>query len=702
MDSSITWNLATIEASGSFTERLYNLEIDGLHVHAPPIEAELTTVKVQVGVALSTLSWNIRSITVDGDSFKYASVENNNANTEATSQRNSFELPIAEIQQSLDWIGRIKHFAISINRLEIQSGETQFTGTAVTKKRSGKDLELEVAGTLNSKKDATQVRLSLLQQVQFQSQDILSIDLTVQDATKPLNAHATLVTSATPMDIKLHWNGAPGLDSGNLQAKLSSDAVQITPKIQYPVAKFGLLETNPNCLISLKWNAKQFINMNCGVTFTKQTRRKTIPSSATATIKASLTDSGVLYLGQIGITLDELQHTIYEGRGMASAQFSTNPNNIADTFKLISNKIDIDLKVAEFQKIVDMLHSSPFPIPRPFSALRGPVTIKLGEPLSNENRTYRLPFKITTNLKSNKQVVKTTSTGFIERTPSNLFYLSADVSCNQVSLIAPPIGLTGTKPVLVEDARFLKPGKKPTANVPTNSPESLNYKIRVHSPKAAIVRWSELKDAVPVNFDLLLRPAGLKGSVSLGPTSLELFGRTGTLEAMHLTAHEDGVWEIDGKLFSDQGPYRLFLEIRGTSERPQITFSSQPPLSNDEIVSIFVFGRTPDLLNTKQNESVGNFRAAVAEGALNLLSLYALSSTPIQSIGYEPQSGTVRAQVSLGEGTSLVFGSDLSSQHSVGLQKRIGNNWWINSSVETDGGLKDKNVSTFVEWMNHY
>ena len=119
-------------------------------------------------------------------------------------------------------------------------------------------------------------------------------------------------------------------------------------------------------------------------------------------------------------------------------------------------------------------------------------------------------------------------------------------------------------------------------------------------------------------------------------------------------------------------------------------------------MSVLLFGEPLETLDPDRLSSIGNAQAALADGALNLASIYALASTPIQSIGYDPQKGIATMKVRLAEGTSLNVGASSSEVQEIGVRKRIGPNWTVTTQVENSAASSERSVSAFLEWALRY
>ncbi len=116
-----------------------------------------------------------------------------------------------------------------------------------------------------------------------------------------------------------------------------------------------------------------------------------------------------------------------------------------------------------------------------------------------------------------------------------------------------------------------------------------------------------------------------------------------------------------------------------------------------------MFGGEPAALDTEGQRSVEETRAAMVDGALGLLSMYYLASTPIDSVGYNPYTGVFRARVKLAKGLTLAVGSDLGGAHqTVGIRKRLSENWSFETTAETDEVTNESKGVALFKWGRRY
>ena len=115
-------------------------------------------------------------------------------------------------------------------------------------------------------------------------------------------------------------------------------------------------------------------------------------------------------------------------------------------------------------------------------------------------------------------------------------------------------------------------------------------------------------------------------------------------------------------------------------------------------------GRSLAELDAEESTSIGETRAALADQALGLLSLYALASTPIQSVGYDPATGQVLVKLRIGEGTSLNLGSQWGGAQGIGIRRRLSQRWSIRTELNPPIGAESRGsvFSAVLEWGYRY
>jgi hypothetical protein len=160
---------------------------------------------------------------------------------------------------------------------------------------------------------------------------------------------------------------------------------------------------------------------------------------------------------------------------------------------------------------------------------------------------------------------------------------------------------------------------------------------------------------------------------------------------------------VEGRAQVVYTEYTVTVDVVGPLDEPRLELSSIPPLPERDLWSVLIFGRPLKALDAQDTESVGNLQAAAADGALGLASMYALASTPVESVGYNPITKQFQARLRLTDGTSLVLNSDFKALNEIGLRQRLGKNWSIRTYIENPFEENKKtSLNTYLEWSLSY
>jgi len=190
----------------------------------------------------------------------------------------------------------------------------------------------------------------------------------------------------------------------------------------------------------------------------------------------------------------------------------------------------------------------------------------------------------------------------------------------------------------------------------------------------------------------------LSGSVAVRSFPVKFFNREATIDHFRLELKQPQPESpIDGMVKIDLTDYQFRVMARGTIGKPGFTFESDPPLSQNQILSVLIYGRAPDELDSEESATVGNTEAAVRDQAIGLASFFVLGSTPVQGLTYDPKTKALQVKVRVAEGTSLNVGASSGDLHDIGVRRRIGKDWAITTDISK--GTTDSNaLSAFLEW----
>jgi hypothetical protein len=247
---------------------------------------------------------------------------------------------------------------------------------------------------------------------------------------------------------------------------------------------------------------------------------------------------------------------------------------------------------------------------------------------------------------------------------------------------------------------------KDADTIPPTDAQKLIYHIEVHSPpKNPLHLLSNLaKSPIPVVVDISASSeAAPQGHVAVREFPLNLFRRQAFVDKFDLvfTGPETSP-TIDGKMRVEYTDYTITILLLGSLKAPDIKLTSEPPRPQNQLIAVLLFGKEMTDLDDDQLRSIDNFGGAAADGALSLASMYLLASTPVQSIGYNPQSRAFTAKINLGKGTSVNIGSDLGDYQKLGVQKRLARNWSVETYIERNIDADTDAVTTLLEWSRRF
>lgn len=364
-----------------------------------------------------------------------------------------------------------------------------------------------------------------------------------------------------------------------------------------------------------------------------------------------------------------------------------------------------------FQKIVQLVRKQAWAVPEPFASLDGTVEIGTDGDAKLEDSGGAIPVKLTTRLGSKSQALELDGKGTFSLARKGEAWKSGldfALSLTNVRLVLPRFGLRAP-PKLFPDKRIkatLEDHRRLAAEAQKAKGAALSYHVTVVTPPGKAVELvTDLTEApLPVHVSLLATPSSaLTGSLRVGETPAKLFNRNAVLKRLDLklTPDEENT-EVNGEIQVVYTDYTIRILVLGLLKQPEVKFLSDPPLPEDQVIAVLLFGKKMEALDRSQAESTGNFQSAVADSAVSLASMYLLASTPVESIGYDPVGRVFNAKIRLADGTSLNVGTDMRALNQLGIRKRLGRNWAITTYLEHPLDPVTRSLTAFLEWSRGY
>ncbi|MDZ4677776.1 MAG: translocation/assembly module TamB domain-containing protein [Oligoflexia bacterium] len=472
------------------------------------------------------------------------------------------------------------------------------------------------------------------------------------------------------------------------------------------VLQLGNAKLDKKCSYELNW--PKVIDIDCPVLVTSTTIEKeklqSFVRSLTFHIDGKLDGStnskdATVWSGPVKIAIKDRGDYPWDVSGDVNVDFEKTPLN-GEILKTLIVKSQIKLMLQEFGSLVTFLKPTRFSIPAPFHILRGPAQCAIEGELKYGDLS--VPFACKTNLVSHEQSLVTNFNGTFGLEDIKDKYrpkLNLDATLNNVQLALPRFGITGLPPLL-PDQRL----KKSLKQVKAKNILPFLYRVSIKTADQPVRLLSNLA-STPVGFDLNLLLESQhepQGSIHVREFPLKLFRRDAKLKRFNLTLNDRQKEMIDGEVQLTYADYKIKITIWGTTKKPKIRFESEPPLDQNQIVSVLLFGKPVDELDSGQASSVSNTQAAAADRAIALTSMYVLASTPVESVGYNRESEMFSAKVRIQEGVSINVGADEERLRELGVNKHIKGPWYIYTYVRNPTESEARATAAFLEWVSRY
>ncbi len=343
-----------------------------------------------------------------------------------------------------------------------------------------------------------------------------------------------------------------------------------------------------------------------------------------------------------------------------------------------------ELSIPKLKRFLNTFPAGYNQAPAPLSSMDGPLEFKFNSTLENKRLVSRLNFA--TALQGAKQEIKLRVEGLVPWDTSDIHRpkagsLEIAVFIDKFLLMLPRVSVREPLPVLMGDPRIHH--KSDRSAKKRESPREISpWTVAIKTREPVSFRTSLLKEEFKFLFDLMVGPKGPQaGSVELLPMKAEILRRPIEVQKFVTTWNNDSDPTLQGRIRFALPEYEIFLKIEGTLDSPRTAFESKPPLSTDDIYSVLLFGRPMSDLDPEGRQGISRVQAGLAQGFFSLSTLYLLAGSRIESLGFDPSSNDVTAQLRLDKRHTLRLGTQ-EGQGTVALRRSLGGGWFIESSAQ--------------------
>ncbi len=374
-------------------------------------------------------------------------------------------------------------------------------------------------------------------------------------------------------------------------------------------------------------------------------------------------------------------------------------------------------RINEFQKTVRGLKNTQMAIPAPINEMNGTISLTIGgENLKKSSEGhFVIPAEFKTDLSSKNQSLITQTTGSTEIQMSPFKgHLVLNAELNDIALQLPEFDPISKMPTVLGDKRFVKSKDIKTdkeiyleidKKEEPKEPSSFTTSIKITTPNKPIrIFYKLFKPAAVFRVTTTSTPEKSNFLVKFEPFEVSYLKRTAKLEHLNISNDEKSKSNdmlLDGRFLIKKADYKLYANIHQENKKTFIELTSEPPLSEDDIISLILFNELSSELDSGSTDSVENTQSAMTKKSIGFFSFFVLSSTPVESVNYDSVTGQYSARVKLPGGFTGTVGSDWDKAQEVGIRRRLGGKWVISAGFGTDAEGESRQES-MIEWFHRY
>lgn len=378
---------------------------------------------------------------------------------------------------------------------------------------------------------------------------------------------------------------------------------------------------------------------------------------------------------------------------------------------LVSTNADLHLKSIKTH-LSSELKNQWDQLPSPLNNFNGPVHVQFkAKKLSSELVNLNIQTNINLSHADQKLHIVTTPNFFFDLKNHSITRSDIDLIFKEVKLQLPDIYLTEALPQIGPDSRIQTAAienNKPSEKVPspTKAPSlvHLDVKTPLHSPLK--ISTNLLENALYIDLDMKVSNGSPHGDIQIRPFKTTILKRTIQHKKTSIEFEGGYTPTVHSTLHFPLPNYQIILKLEGPVNEPRPLLSSTPPLPEDDIISVLLFGEPLSALPDDEKASAANQTSHIlSQGLLSLSVLYFLSDTPIRSIGIDPETQKISAQISLGQKNSLNLSTQEDGTQSVGVRRSIGKGWFIDTSMQKstlDAQSDQQNYGVLLERIISY
>lgn len=267
----------------------------------------------------------------------------------------------------------------------------------------------------------------------------------------------------------------------------------------------------------------------------------------------------------------------------------------------------------------------------------------------------------------------------------------------RLALEMPRLSKKEIPPQLIPDSRIKKEAFKKVKPRPLKERHpDLNFRLHALNEKAVHISTNLLDEPVRLNFDITVAKGKIQqGFISLLPLKTSVFKRKIEIPHLKITYAPNVEPVIESTIVFKLPEYSITLNLEGPLDAPRHSLTSSPPLPLNDIYAVLLFGRPMSDLSTDDKTAAQKTNHMVSQGILSLAVLYYFAGSPIQYIGYDPNTSNVTAQFGLGKKNSLYVTGSGQNVNATGVRRSLGKGWYLDTSVQNQAGVTNSEARNY-------
>ena len=401
----------------------------------------------------------------------------------------------------------------------------------------------------------------------------------------------------------------------------------------------------------------------------------------------------------IAVNMEPLQSPAFRAQAKIEGEVPLKkPSEDSDSFIKSLKKIkpEVQVEIFDFAKLVQLLKGTALEVIAPLHTLRGSISATLLPFFTNDN-FGGVEFEGRSRLQDSRQKVHLLAKGRWQRQgPQSRPQGDLELHISELALQLPPLD------PLYDLPRWSKPPHL-AKQEDTMRTERGRYSVKINGkPQSVKLFYQYAFPFISLQPSLEWSNQSLRGNVQMDPVQFKYLNRTSFMEKLNIDwPRYDSEPMMNGRFRIEQGEYKIYLNVEGPLQKPQVSLESQPFLSQQDIIAVLLYGQPVEALSISQAESSSDFQAAVTHRAIGLLGVWIFASTPIQAVRYDPLTQSYSATVRLPGDSILEIGTDWEERRSVVFKKWLSQHWKIMAELE-NFEHRENMGQFFLEWERRY